>query len=237
MVRASACTTGATSVTVPTTVTRAAMRARSRWRVTWSRMMSVCSRTLAASGSSPRAAASLTITESGVFSACARLPTCVRARSTISRLASISALVSRASGAISTGKLPSSRSAVPARIAARLAEMRLSGARPNRTWNIVVSSRMSASTAKVTASARSKARISSSISAASPATATRKAALLAEIDGALDQAQVLVLRARAHSRSACRPLAAALRHRQARQAAVPERARGAHFGLCRRRAA
>ena len=73
--------------------------------------MSVCSRTLAASGSSPRAAASLTITDSGVFSACARLPTWVRARSTISRLASISALVSRASGAISSGKLPSSRSA------------------------------------------------------------------------------------------------------------------------------
>ena len=30
-------------MTVPTTVSRAAMRARSRWRVIWSRMMSVCS--------------------------------------------------------------------------------------------------------------------------------------------------------------------------------------------------
>ncbi len=48
----------------------------------------------------------------------ARLPTWVRARSTISRLASISALVSRASGAISTGNSPSSRSARPERISA-----------------------------------------------------------------------------------------------------------------------
>ena len=48
--------------------------------------------------------------------ACARLPTWVRARSTISRLASINALVSRASGAISSGKLPSSRSLVPERM-------------------------------------------------------------------------------------------------------------------------
>ena len=45
------------------------------------------------------------MTDSGVLMAWARLPTWVRARSTISRLASISALVSRASGAISTGKL------------------------------------------------------------------------------------------------------------------------------------
>src|SRR5580704_1489681 len=59
-------------------------------------MISVCSKTLCASGSLPLAAASLTMTESGVFKACARLPTCVRARSTISRLASIRALVSRA---------------------------------------------------------------------------------------------------------------------------------------------
>src|SRR5665213_1136542 len=48
--------------------------------------------------------------------------------------------VSRASGAISSGNCPASRSAVPERIAARLSEMRLSGARPNRTWNMVVSS-------------------------------------------------------------------------------------------------
>src|ERR1700731_3879000 len=72
------------------------------------------------------------MTDSGVLMAWARLPTWVRARSTISRLASISALVSRASGAISTGNSPSSRSARPERIAARLSEMRLSGDRPKR---------------------------------------------------------------------------------------------------------
>ena len=140
MVRASAVTTGATSVTEPTTVSRAASRARSRCRATWSRMMSACSSTLSANGSRSRAVASFTITDSGVFSACARLPTWVRARSTISLLASISALVSRASGAISSGNCPARRSAVPERMAARLSVMRLSGARPNRTWNMVVSS-------------------------------------------------------------------------------------------------
>ena len=50
MVRASAVTTGATSVIEPTTVRRAASRARSRWRATWSRMMSACSSTLLANG-------------------------------------------------------------------------------------------------------------------------------------------------------------------------------------------
>ncbi len=83
--------------------------------------------------------ASLTMTESGVLMAWARLPTWVRARSTISRLASISALVSRASGAISTGNSPSSRSARPERMSAIDSEMRLSGASPKRTWKIVVS--------------------------------------------------------------------------------------------------
>src|SRR5262249_6416450 len=83
-------------------------------------------RTLTENGSA-RDAASFTITDSGVLSACARLPTWVRARSTISRLASISALVSRASGAISSGKRPSSRSALPARIATSASEMRFKG--------------------------------------------------------------------------------------------------------------
>ena len=52
-------------------------------------------------------------------------------------------------------------------------EMRLSGARPKRTWNMVVSSRTTASTPSVTTIARSKDWVSSSISSASPATATR----------------------------------------------------------------
>ena len=67
MVRASAVTTGGTSIIVPTTAERAASRARSRWRATWSRMMSACSSTFCASGSAGLAAASLTITDSGVF--------------------------------------------------------------------------------------------------------------------------------------------------------------------------
>ena len=157
-------------------------------------MMPACSLTLSASGSSPRAAASFIITDSGVFSACARLPTWVRARSTISRLASISALVSRASGSISTGNAPSSFSALPERIAASPREMRLSGARPNRTWNSVVSSSTAASTRKVVAMAPSKARISSSSSDGIAADRDQEAAVVAEIDVALDQPQPLVLR-------------------------------------------
>ena len=62
------------------------------------------------------ASASLTMTLSGVFSAWARLPTCVRARSTTSRLASSSRLTSAASGATSWGKSPLMRSASPRRI-------------------------------------------------------------------------------------------------------------------------
>src|SRR5215510_6160931 len=119
-------------------------------------MISVCSRTFKASGSPPRLVASFIMTEIGVFNACARLPTWVRARVTISRLASMSALVSRASGAISTGKAPSSRSAVPERMAARPSEMRLSGAKPKRTWKVVVSNRTTPRTAKVMTSAPSK---------------------------------------------------------------------------------
>ena len=54
----------------------------------WSRMTVACSFTFSASGDGA-ASASLTITLSGVLSAWARLPTCVRARSTMSRLAPI----------------------------------------------------------------------------------------------------------------------------------------------------
>ena len=65
--------------------------------------------------SPPSARPSLSSTASGVFSECARLPTCVRERSTMRWLFSISALVSLASGSISAGKRPSSRCAVPSR--------------------------------------------------------------------------------------------------------------------------
>jgi len=70
------------------------------------------------------------MTESGVFSACARLPTWVRARSTISR--------SRRSAHWFRGQRRDlDREGAfqpfrePERIAARLSEMRFSGARPN----------------------------------------------------------------------------------------------------------
>jgi hypothetical protein len=58
-------------------------------------------------------------------------------------------------------------------MAARLAEMRLSGARPKRTCKAVVISSAAVSAANVMPMARSKLRFSSSISEASPATAIR----------------------------------------------------------------
>ena len=101
-VRSEPSITGATSVAAPTEPARAAARARSRYQFTWSRIIAACSRTLSASGPGS-APASLTMTLSGVFRAWARLPTWVRARSRISRLASISRLTSAASGARSSG--------------------------------------------------------------------------------------------------------------------------------------
>ena len=87
-------TTGATSVTVPTTVSaRRHARALEMARDLVAHDLGLLPNLLRQADPPPRADASFTMTESGVFSACARLPTWVRARSTISRLASISALV------------------------------------------------------------------------------------------------------------------------------------------------
>jgi hypothetical protein len=58
-------------------------------------------------------------------------------------------LVSRASGAISTGNSPSSRSARPERISAIDSEIRFSGASPKRTWKMVVSTSTIDKAAKV----------------------------------------------------------------------------------------
>ena len=55
----------------------------------------------------------------------------------------------------------------------KAAGMRLSGARPNRTCSAVVSSSATVSAANVMPMARSKLRVSSSISEASPATEIR----------------------------------------------------------------
>jgi hypothetical protein len=76
------------------------------------RISSACSPTFLASGSC-LSRASLVMTLSGVLRACARLPTWVRARSTISRLDWIRALSSCCSGPISVASSPSSLSASP----------------------------------------------------------------------------------------------------------------------------
>ena len=107
MVRASAVTTGATSVIEPDhRQARRQPRALEMARDLVAHDVGLLQHLVGERIARPRAAASFTITDSGVFSACARLPTWVRARSTISLLASISALVSRASGAISSGNCP-----------------------------------------------------------------------------------------------------------------------------------
>ena len=92
-------------------------------------MIPVCSSIFGPDGASLDRT-SFVITESGVFSACARLPTWVRARSTISWLAPMSAFTSSTSGLISLGKRPSRRAALPARTATRPEEIRFSGDSP-----------------------------------------------------------------------------------------------------------
>ena len=193
MVRASAVTTGATSVTVPT-VARAAMRARSRWRATWSRMISVCSRTLAASGSSRagglvdhhRERRLQRVREIADMGARALDDLAIgvdqrvglaRERRDLDREGALEPF----GGAGADGGRPS--------------EMRLSGARPKRTWKVVVSSSTIAERPEGDGERAVEGAVSSSISAGVARDRDQVAALLAEIDGALDQAQALVLRA------------------------------------------
>ncbi len=91
----------------------------------------------------------------------------------------------------------------------------------------------SVSVPKVTISAWSKARVSSSISCGSPADRDQVAAVLAEIDIALDDAQPLVLGA--GDVAVAGAVGADGRHGivDNRQVAVPQRARRTHIGLRR----
>ena len=195
--------------------------------------MLVCSITLAAKVSSPRAAASLKMTESGVLSAWARLPTCVRARSTISRFASISALVSRASGAISTGKLA-------------LQPLRGSGADRGERFGDALERREAETDLEhgdEDQHQRERAEGDDQRLVEGPglvvdllrvaADGDQVAAVLAEIDVALDDAQPLVLGA-GHV-AVAGAVGADRRHGivEHRQVAVPQRARGTHIGLGR----
>jgi hypothetical protein len=68
-------------------------------------------------------AAALASTLSGVFSACARLPACVRARSTTSAFCARTVLNSSTSGVISAGNSPSRRARFSLRTAQRGAQL------------------------------------------------------------------------------------------------------------------
>ena len=81
-------------------------------------------------GPSSSRRASLSRTAIGVFSECARLPTWVRARSTMRRLLSISALISLTSGAISRGNAPSSSSLLPPRMSSSARRTRVERPEP-----------------------------------------------------------------------------------------------------------
>ena len=72
--------------------------------------------------------------------------------------------------------------------------MRLSGARPNRTWNSVVRSSTAASTRKVVMMAPSKAEHLVVELGGVAADRHQEAAVIAEIDVALDEPQPLVFR-------------------------------------------
>ena len=100
-------------------------------------MASACS-VMTAPFAPPSASPSLSITASGVFKACARLPTCVRERSTMRRLFSMSAFISLASGAISGGNSPSRRWDFPSRIFCKDWLTACSGRRPRRVTNALI---------------------------------------------------------------------------------------------------
>ncbi len=229
MVRASAVTTGGTSIRVPMTVERAASRARSSWRATWSRMMSVCSRTF--------------VRERIVAAGC-RLVDHDRERR-FERMREIADMGARALDDFAVGvdqrvglarqrrdldrEFAFSRSARPERMAARLSEMRLSGASPKRTCNAVVKQQRHGE--------RRKGHADGAIETVGLVVDLRGvagdrdqiAAVVAEIDIALDEAQLLVL---GPLRIALRDIRRrCLRDRsgESRQAAVPQRARGMHF--------
>ena len=115
--------------------------------------------------------------------------------------------------------------------------MRLSGARPNRTWNMVVSSSTAASMHEGDGE-RAVEGVRLVVDLLGVAgDRDQKAAVVAEIDGALDQPQPLVLRplhiAAAGAVGAGRDAVIG----EMRQPAVPQRARGAHLRLGARRAA
>ena len=115
--------------------------------------------------------------------------------------------------------------------------MRLSGARPKRTWNAVVSSSATASTAKVDADgAVEAARLVVDLGGVA-GDRDQKAAVVAEIDVALDQAQPLVLGALHIALRGIRRQPADALVGEMRQARIPQRARGTHLGLCAYRAA
>ena len=171
------------------------------------------------------------MTDSGVLMACARLPTWVRARSTISRLASISALVSRASGAISTGNSPSSRSARPERISAiefrDALERRQTEADLEDGGEQQHDAERGEGAAEIVVEA---ARLVENLRGVA-GDADQEFAVRAEIDRPFHHAQVLALRAVdiADADAGGGQLDAVVF--ELRQLLVPQRARGAHIGL------
>ena len=109
--------------------------------------------------------------------------------------------------------------------------MRLSGARPNRTWNSVVSRSTAASTRKVVMMAPSKARTSSSSSAASPPTATRKRPSSPRSTSRSTEPQPLVFRPLHVALAAAVGIGRDILFAEMRQPAIPQRARRGHLGL------
>ena len=149
---------GATAVAAPTDPARAAARARSRYQFTWSRMMAACSRTFSPSGPA-FGPASLMMTLSGVFSAWARLPTWVRARSRISRFEVDQQVHLGGKRRDVFGNSPSTLSAWPRRMAPTLGRKpRRAAAGRSGPGTAVVAASASPSRPKVSPSAQRKLR-------------------------------------------------------------------------------
>ena len=177
--RTSPASAGATAARTPGRPCAAAARARARCQSTWRRATPTWSCTWAArapasAGWRCAAAAACASAASGVFTAWARLPACVRARSTIAALWSSTRLKSSTSGCTSAGKRVSMRCARPACTAASDRCSARSGARPTATCATAAAPSSSSSAPSEAASMPVKRWIASAVSPRSAATIRRQ---------------------------------------------------------------
>ena len=176
--RSSPSITGATAARCPGSRCAAAARACARCQSMWRRARATCSCTSGASAVAPAGEdwAAWSMTASGVFSAWARLPAWVRARSTTSALRSSTPLKSSISGCTSAGKRPCRRWVRPSRTSASAPPSARKGDRPTPTCARAAKTSKAPSAASEAASTPVNRPTAAAFSVRSAATIRRQAA-------------------------------------------------------------